>query len=155
MPLDEVHVAEPLLDRPDPVAGLHARTVGDRRDDVPVREDTVAGVHDERQAVRLHTHLSGRDRVHRRTVRAADVDAEVERRRLGPLLARIVEEAAHGMLPVDRRQRPAVRRARTRRRRQCDRGEDDGGPRHSERWYTRKVHVANVTPTPSSACTVL
>jgi hypothetical protein len=87
----------------------HVFSMPHHRHDVPIAVLTVAPSLDDRDVLlafevdgsRLHG-------VHRRPVRRGDVDAEVERLRTTVADARIAEEAAHGMLPVKRRDRPPV-----------------------------------------------
>ena len=110
--LGEVDVAPAALDVPEQLMELDLLVVGDGRLDVPVAERPPVGrLHGDGMALVLDEDLAGRDRVDGRAVGRRDVDAEVERV-ARVLHARIVEEAAHGVLAIERLDGPGIGRHR-------------------------------------------
>ena len=82
--------------------------VGDGRLDVPVAERAAVGrLHGHGVPVILDEDLARRDGVDGRAVGRRDVDAEVEGV-ARVLHARVVEEAAHGVLAVERLDGPGI-----------------------------------------------
>ena len=109
--LGEVDVAPALLDVPEQLVQPDLLVVRDRGLDVPVAErPSVGRLHGDCVALVLDEDLAGRDRVDGGAVRRRDVDAEVEGV-ARVLHARVVEEAAHRMLAVERLDGPWVGRA--------------------------------------------
>ena len=107
--LGEVHVAPGRLDVPEQLVQADLLVVGDGGLHVPVAERAAGGrLHGHGVAVVLDEDLAGRDGVDGRAVGRRDVDAEVER--VARVLdARVVEERAHGVLAVERLERPGIR----------------------------------------------
>jgi hypothetical protein len=83
--------------------------------DVPVAELVLRADLDGDRLGRVEEDLAAFDRVHRRSVRGRDVDAEVEGKPAVVADPRVVEEGADGMLPVEWLDRPVVGRGQGRR----------------------------------------
>ena len=117
-------------------------SVANGRDDVPVREDAASARPDGDRlgALLLPDDPAGGSCVDSRAVWGRDVDAEVKRLRLdaaGRRLAdaRVAEEAADGMLLVERLERPGIGRVgRCGRHERCEcRDQHEAGPSPNER----------------------
>jgi hypothetical protein len=106
--LGQMDVAPAGLDVPEQLMEPHLLVMRDGRLDVPVAERAAVGRLDgDGVAAILDEDLARGDRVDGGAVGRRDVDAEVERVARA-LHARIVEEAAHRMLAVERLDRPGV-----------------------------------------------
>ena len=106
--LGEVDVAPALLDVPEQLVQADLLVVGDRGLHVPVAEGAPVGrLHGDGVALVLDEDPPGRDRVDGGAVGRRDVDAEVERV-ARVLHARVVEEAAHRVLAIERLDGPGV-----------------------------------------------
>ena len=106
--LGEVDVAPALLDVAEQLVQSDLLVMGDRGLDVPVAEGAaVGGLHRDGVPLVLDEDLARRDRVDGGAVGRRDVDAEVEGV-ARVLHARVVEEAAHGVLAIERLDGPGV-----------------------------------------------
>jgi len=106
--LREVDVTPALLDVPEQLVQPDLLMMSHGGLHVPVAERASVGRLDaDRVPLVLDEDLAGRDRVDGGAVRRRDVDAEVERVARA-LDARIVEEAPHGMLAIERLDGPGI-----------------------------------------------
>lgn len=106
--LGEVHVPPSSSDMAEKLVPTHALAGTHARTDVPVTECARFTRLDDGDVLRaLELHRPRRDRIDSRSVRRRHIDAEMKRAR-PPRDPRITEVPAHGVLPIEWLNRPAV-----------------------------------------------